>query len=436
MTNVKEWEIVKRLVRLLADSAEDNSEESIRATLALIAKQHNLGNDKAGFEKAFRELRSELISKIDGGVPLEGITLKGKSDMWKPWFPDMQADEEWDTPRSTSYYQYLTVDKESEYTTLEYTANEVMSLLSDPRRAKPPVQRKGLILGDVQSGKTRTYIALMHKAVDCGYKLIVVLTSDNEDLRRQTQKRIDTDFIGYHNGEQVGVGKYLSMAKVPRISPLTNDNDFGKDYAGAFKNVARPTWNAIAPYVAVVKKNASVLSKFNKWLKNPEFDSDLPVLVIDDESDYASVNSSKPEDAPTRINGLIRELTIISSRTSYVAVTATPFANIFIDDEIEEDLFPRDFIHILQSPSDYIGAKKLFGDMDSQPKGSPCVQELDEEDLETWLPVTHKKTFDIVDPELHEAVKYAIDCFIIACCLRPNADTHKQSMLIHMSRFA
>lgn len=87
----------------------------------------------------------------------------------------------------------------------------------------------------------------MHKAVDCGYKLIVVLTSDNEDLRRQTQKRIDTDFIGYHNGEQVGVGKYLSMAKVPRISPLTNDNDFGKDYAGAFKNVARPTWNAIAP---------------------------------------------------------------------------------------------------------------------------------------------------------------------------------------------
>ena len=163
MTNVKEWEIVKRLVRLLADSAEDNSEESIRATLALIAKQHNLGNDKAGFEKAFRELRSELISKIDGGVPLEGITLKGKSDMWKPWFPDMQADEEWDTPRSTSYYQYLTVDKESEYTTLEYTANEVMSLLSDPRRAKPPVQRKGLILGDVQSGKTRTYIALMHK---------------------------------------------------------------------------------------------------------------------------------------------------------------------------------------------------------------------------------------------------------------------------------
>lgn len=100
----------------------------------------------------------------------------------------MQADEEWDTPRSTSYYQYLTVDKESEYTTLEYTANEVMSLLSDPRRAKPPVQRKGLILGDVQSGKTRTYIALMHKAVDCGYKLIVVLTSDNEDLRQQTRR--------------------------------------------------------------------------------------------------------------------------------------------------------------------------------------------------------------------------------------------------------
>ncbi|WP_160118310.1 Z1 domain-containing protein [Bifidobacterium moukalabense] len=355
--------------------------------------------------------------------------------MWKPWFPDLQADEKWDTPRSTSYYQYLIQDRDSEYATLDHTANEVIELLSDPRRTQPPVRRKGLILGDVQSGKTRTYIALMHKAADCGYKLIVVLTSDNENLRQQTQTRIDTDFIGYHNGRQAGVGRYLAMRNVPRSSPLTNDNDFVKAYEGAFKNLARPTWSAITPYVAVIKKNASILSKFNRWLKNPEFDSDLPVLVIDDESDYASVNSAKVDNEPTRINRLIRELTMISSRTSYVAVTATPFANIFIDDEIEEDLFPQDFIHILQSPNEYIGAKKLFGDMDTKPENFPCVQELDEEDLETWLPVTHRKTFDIVDPGLHEAVKYAIDCFVIACCLRPNADACRQSMLIHMSRF-
>lgn len=430
MNNAEEWEKIKRSVKGLAFNEDNPDEEFIRKALKFVAETHHLQDDEDGLETAFRELRAELVPKID-----EGITLTGKSDVWKPWFPAMQSGADWDTPRSTSYYQYLVQDKDSEYATLDYTSNEVMALLSDPRPEKPAVHRKGLILGDVQSGKTRTYIALMHKAADCGYKLIVVLTSDNENLRQQTQTRIDTDFIGYHNGKQVGVGKYLAMRSLPRISSLTNDNDFGKDYAGAFKNLARPTWNAITPYVAVVKKNASVLSKFNKWLKNPEFDSDLPVLVIDDESDYASVNSAKTDDEPTRINRLIRELTMISSRTSYVAVTATPFANIFIDDEIEEDLFPQDFIHILQSPSEYIGAKKLFGDMDTKPKESPCVQELNEEDLENWLPVNHKKTFKIESPELHEAVKYAIDCFIIACCLRPNADTRQQSMLIHMSRF-
>lgn len=430
MSNAEEWGKIKRAVKLLMLDEEEPDEDFIRRALKPIAQLHHLEDDEAGFEKAFRELRAELGSKIDGG-----ITLEGKNAVWKPWFHDMQADEKWDTPRSTSYYQYLIQDKDSEYATLEDTANKVMSLLSDPRPSKPAIRRKGLILGDVQSGKTRTYIALMHKAADCGYKLIVVLTSDNENLRQQTQMRIDTDFIGYHNGQQSGVGRYLAIRNVPRVSALTNDNDFGKAYEGAFQNVARPTWNAITPYVAVVKKNASVLSKFNRWLKNPEFDSDLPVLVIDDESDYASVNSSKPDDEPTRINRLIRELTMISSRTSYVAVTATPFANIFIDDEIEEDLFPQDFIHILQSPSEYIGAKKLFGDMDSRPKESPCVQELDEEDIEAWLPVTHRKSFVIPDPGLHEAVKYAIDCFIIACCLRPNADARRQSMLIHMSRF-
>lgn len=369
MNNAEEWEKIKRSVKGLAFNEDNPSEEFIREALKFIAGTHHLQDDEDGLETVFRELRSELVPKID-----EGITLTGKSDVWKPWFPAMQAGTDWDTPRSTSYYQYLVQDKDSEYATLDYTSNEVMELLSDPRPEEPAVPRKGLILGDVQSGKTRTYIALMHKAADCGYKLIVVLTSDNENLRQQTQTRIDTDFIGYHNGKQVGVGKYLAMRSLPRISSLTNDNDFGKDYAGAFKNLARPTWNAITPYVAVVKKNASVLSKFNKWLKNPEFDSDLPVIVIDDESDYASVNSAKTDDEPTRINRLIRELIMISSRTSYVAVTATPFANIFIDDEIEEDLFPQDFIHILQSPRDYIGAKKLFGDMDSRPKESPACK--------------------------------------------------------------
>lgn len=427
------WEKVKAKVKLvlMVDDDDDQapSEQDIEDALKiLVSRKPELLEDSEGYNRTFRELRNELVPKID-----EGITLTDQNSAWKPWLSDMQSSDTWETPRSDSYYQYLVMDKNSSYSTLDYTANEIVKLLADPRRDQPAVSRKGLILGDVQSGKTRTYIALMNKAADCGYRLIIVLTSDNENLRQQTQERIDTDFIGWQDGIRVGIGKYQQNIAHP--SQLTNENDFVATYDKAFHSFPRPTWNSVAPCVAVIKKNASILSKFNKWFDSPEFDKDLPVLIIDDESDYASVNSAKLDDSPTRINSLIRDLCQISSRTSYVAVTATPFANIFIDDADESDLFPQDFIHILKSPDAYIGAKKLFGDMDSVPEDSSCVREIDEGELESWLPVSHGKNYDIVDPELDDQVKHAVCTFINACALRPNAEDEQQSMLIHMSRF-
>lgn len=336
------WEKVKAKVKLvlMVDDDDDQapSEQDIEDALKiLVSRKPELLEDSEGYNRTFRELRNELVPKID-----EGITLTDQNSAWKPWLSDMQSSDTWETPRSDSYYQYLVMDKNSSYSTLDYTANEIVKLLADPRRDQPAVSRKGLILGDVQSGKTRTYIALMNKAADCGYRLIIVLTSDNENLRQQTQERIDTDFIGWQDGIRVGIGKYQQNIAHP--SQLTNENDFVAAYDKAFHSFPRPTWNSAAPCVAVIKKNASILSKFNKWFDSPEFDKDLPVLIIDDESDYASVNSAKLDDSPTRINSLIRDLCQISSRTSYVAVTATPFANIFIDDADESDLFPQDFI--------------------------------------------------------------------------------------------
>lgn len=312
------WEKVKAKVKLvlMVDDDDDQapSEQDIEDALKiLVSRKPELLEDSEGYNRTFRELRNELVPKID-----EGITLTDQNSAWKPWLSDMQSSDTWETPRSDSYYQYLVMDKNSSYSTLDYTANEIVKLLADPRRDQPAVSRKGLILGDVQSGKTRTYIALMNKAADCGYRLIIVLTSDNENLRQQTQERIDTDFIGWQDGIRVGIGKYQQNIAHP--SQLTNENDFVAAYDKAFHSFPRPTWNSAAPCVAVIKKNASILSKFNKWFDSPEFDKDLPVLIIDDESDYASVNSAKLDDSPTRINSLIRDLCQISSRTSYVAV--------------------------------------------------------------------------------------------------------------------
>lgn len=173
------WEKVKAKVKLvlMVDDDDDQapSEQDIEDALKiLVSRKPELLEDSEGYNRTFRELRNELVPKID-----EGITLTDQNSAWKPWLSDMQASDTWETPRSDSYYQYLVMDKNSSYSTLDYTANEIVKLLADPRRDQPAVSRKGLILGDVQSGKTRTYIALMNKAADCGYRLIIVLTSDN-----------------------------------------------------------------------------------------------------------------------------------------------------------------------------------------------------------------------------------------------------------------
>ena len=56
--------------------------------------------------------------------------------------------------------------------------------------------RRGLVIGDVQSGKTATYTAIAAKALDAGYKIVIIMTSNNDRLRRQTQSRIDKELVG------------------------------------------------------------------------------------------------------------------------------------------------------------------------------------------------------------------------------------------------
>ena len=99
--------------------------------------------------------------------------------------------------------------------------------------------------------------------------------------------------------------------------------------------------------------------------------SEIPALLIDDESDQASVNTSNPtrwkNDQVERsaINRLISQLLTMLPRAQYVGYTATPFANVFIDPSDAEDIFPRDFLISLPRPHGYMGASD-FHDLDSE----------------------------------------------------------------------
>ena len=240
-------------------------------------------------------------------------------------------------------------------------------------------RKMGLVLGQVQSGKTANYSALIAKACDEGYKLIIVLSGIHNDLRQQTQERLDEEFLGYHEYmktedeetgrlEQttrsvpcgVGLDSEYDPSKAPESATFTDD-----DFRGILKTGAGKK----PPVIFVIKKQTNVFQKIKRYFSDPSNAhryKNWPLLVIDDEADQASVNT-KSGNLVTATNRHIRTLLQLFPRATFVGYTATPFANVLIDSEANHkklgmDLFPKDFILSLPAPINYFGPKQFFGD--------------------------------------------------------------------------
>lgn len=352
---------------------------------------------------------------------------------------------------------------------LDEVTDDVLGRLEEPNRAGP-WDRRGMIVGQVQSGKTSNYIGLVCKAADAGYRLIVVLAGMHNSLRSQTQLRLDLGFLGFdtqqerffdRSNRRMGVG-ILPGRRLYPVHSLTNSEETG-DFKLA---VARRASMIIGsdPILLVVKKNASILRNLHSWAtliqqeRHPESGRlivpDVPILVIDDEADHGSVNTrdvqydedgkADPELDPTTINGLIRKLLHGFDKSAYVGLTATPFANIFIyqggrSEDHGEDLFPRSFIVRIPAPANYMGPNEVFGveadpllGLEGKP-GLPIVYEV--EDHQMWMPDGHRKVH-VVGP-MPDSVRLAIRGFILACAARMargQIEVHN-SMLIHVTRF-
>ena len=389
-------------------------------------------------------IKSEYSIKLDKGVLIEE---KGH----EKWFLAKKASLEmryW-----SRYRKYLLADKGFStrvVNTMDDVLDTLTDLLGDPDR-NIAYSRKGLIIGDVQSGKTANYTGLICKAVDSGYKVIVLLTGTIEKLRQQTQQRIDEGFVGASSAAMikqkddqiiVGVGKYDSSIR-PMVLTSTTD-DFKQKNA---TNLNFDLRNINGPVIFVIKKNSAVLKRLNKWLTKQNQNGDQKInhslLVIDDESDNASVNTkADPEDTPTAINGQIRALLNMFSKSSYVGFTATPFANIFIDpdsfnDMAAADLFPKDYIYSLNSPSNYTGARNIFSDNGD---ASFMLEEIYENDsdptsISAILPLKHKQTIQV--RTLPEDLETAIAAFMLANTIEDlnGLSKNHRSMLINISRF-
>ena len=312
--------------------------------------------------------------------------------------------------------------------TLDQATDELLDLLGDP--SEPDQwKRRGLVMGDVQSGKTATYAALMAKAADAGYRMIILLTGTLENVRRQTQERLDSGFVGFDSRgflgskgakhkEHIGVG--LIDPRRDGIVFTSSDHDFRKNAASAL-NISLNAVNE--PVLVVAKKNKGILERLEGWLRARNADRDglidVPLLLVDDEADNASVNTRGTED-PTSINKGIRGLLGLFRRSTYVGFTATPFANIFIDPESAtemagDDLFPNDFIHVLEAPTNYVGMHRLFGslDADEEPGEGPIRSN---DDADGWIDPADKGG---ADPDyLPDSLIDALRTFLLASAIR------------------
>lgn len=324
--------------------------------------------------------------------------------------------------------------------TLDDVTDRILGLMENPEKPGP-WNRRGMVIGHVQSGKTANYTGLICKAADAGYRLIVVIAGIHNNLRNQTQLRIDEGFVGRDSARLlsrkedsfVGVGTFDQTRR-----PVTFTNSL-KDFSKAMATgIGIPLQTLNEPAVFVIKKNSSTLKNLLEWLaehnaKRGGKTIEAPMLIIDDEADNASINVSHGKGEVSKINGQIRSLRDMFERACYVGYTATPFANIFIDPDTDhemfnEDLFPRDFIVSLDPPTNYFGANRVFLQDSEQ-----IIRHI--EDNEDVLPLKHEKDLRIIT--LPNSLMDAVRTFVVAKAIRlvrGHAGQHC-SMLVNTSRF-
>ncbi len=388
--------------------------------------------------EVIKELHSRLSVRMD-----RGACVKDKDHV--SWYysakKDIKSPVFWD--RYRTYLMKNQGFNNDVINALDSATDEMMDLLGNPSSVME-FARCGLVIGDVQSGKTSTYTALINKAADAGYKIIILLTGTIEKLRRQTQGRLDAGFVGLDstaftkNKDNVYIGVGNINPAVTGWAVTSTSSDFNTNAA---KQLNGRLSGIASPVLFVLKKNKSVLEKLEQWLRiynASPVDGKIhsPLLLIDDEADNASVNTKKGEDTPTAINAGIRRLLKLFTHSNYVAFTATPYANIFINPDstnemLEDDLFPRHFIYALEAPTNYIGARTIFPS-----DGAHHYMVQNNDDCEFWLPEKHKKDFCPLD-DIPLSLREAIASFFIANAIRDlRGQQHKhRSMLINISRF-
>lgn len=408
------------------------------------------------FNNIKKRLRETIVVTMDTGICLQDLNNGHQS-----WLPAKRADIDfyyWE--RYKKYLEEVKHWNPRVTAKLGQVSDDILDQCGDP--SGEDFHIRGLVLGDVQSGKTANYTALSNKAADVGYDLVIILAGIPELLRQQTQKRLDLEFCGRQSNlyldpkstvkyVPVGVGRYGNKKTIACFTSEANDFN-----VGVLKSNGLALDTVNSTILLVVKKNKTILNNLFVWLKhnnplNANGQIAKSLFLIDDEADNASINTKDPEADPTAINNAIRLLLSLFAKTTYLAVTATPFANIFINpvkasdlvikdkkgkiaDTVANvpDLFPADFIYALDAPTNYIGAERIFSDSADKQN---MLEKIDKDKFLEMFPEKHKKELSVKDlpDDLYEAAGY----YLLANAIRDQRGdiTEHRSMMVHVSRF-
>ena len=433
----------------------DNIKPAIERTISF----SGIECDEEDKDKLLEEIEyREKITHILGDIIYDDYELR-------KWYFNEAIEDNYFWER---YYRYLkelgSIDDKSINLLHEKTLPDIMNCLYNPKEEFDGKRlKRGLIIGDVQSGKTATYSGLICKAADAGYKVVILLAGITESLRQQTQERIDEGIVGYTIRKvdkqicegRVGVGKDNKQRRASSFTTCV------KDFVKGSNLISTTLSEHNSLVLFVVKKNVSVLTKLHDWLKNQNMNIrtnsiNHPMLLIDDEADNASINTKKDNTDPTKTNAIIRKICNLFQTANYIGFTATPFANVFIDpDSVDSmknaDLFPEHFIYTLPTPSSYIGADKIFykdkeyyrnlryiTDIEEPDYTSDEYREDNKENIDKLNAGTfyyrHRKEWNGILPD---SLKESIYCYYLANVARDLRGhvAKPRSMLINMSRF-
>jgi hypothetical protein len=337
----------------------------------------------------------------------------------------------------------------------KWKPDQVASLASESlrvlRHLRDPLgndrfEGRGLVVGYVQSGKTANYTAVAARAIDAGYRLVIVLSGIHDALRNQTQIRLESELIGMRPGDDPADYGWTT---------LTNPS---QDFQGAAPDV----FDSGGAFLLVVKKNVAILEKMNAWLTEagPRLGG-VPALVIDDEADQASINTrgNRPADptvdeeeepvavrpgprGPSPTNALIRGALSLLPRATYSAYTATPFANILIDPSatdrrVGKDLFPSDFALQLARPEGYTGTEELFG---VTAQGRDVLRPVPDDDVALLKRTRRNRTAAVTATTVQDLLPLSLSDAFLTFCLagairesRPALAGQAHTMLVHVS---